>query len=566
VSTSDDMELEASHGRAADAGGRSIAIKMLLAVLLPVALLLPFLNKAVHIDDPLFIWSAKQILESPFDFYGFEQNWYISPQPMYEINQNPPLVAYWLAPAGALLGWEEWKLHLAMMPWAMLAAWGMFLLARRFDLPPLAATVLLVVSPGFLVSASSLMTDVPMIALWLLATVAWLRGLDKGAHHWLAISGVLTGLAILTKYFAISLLPLLAVYTLVAAKDFRRSVIWLLLPVAMLACYELWTRQLYGMGLFLDAILYASGYEASYPVSTIEKIATGVVFTGAAIIPATLWLAWLSDWGIDTRKVLLWAALAVLGVVLVLTLGLYSNHPNPLPFWVMLQWAFGFATGGAALFMLIRLSLQWRDAEALLLLLWVVGTLVFACFLNHYVNVRVILPLAPALVLAGLRMTRGRFRPEAFTVVAGIGLVLAMIVGHGDYKLANAQRDAVEEIGWLDLTEPLSFTGHWGFQYYMEELGGEILDLATMEVIPGQTLIIPSNNTNVASVRDVLVADTGNMSVPVRAWASTMHTATGAGFYSDVWGPLPFVLGPVPDELYGIAILRTSGPALVQGE
>ena len=39
-------------------------------------LLGPFLGKAVHVDDPLFVWAAQQICRHPLDFYGFSVNWY----------------------------------------------------------------------------------------------------------------------------------------------------------------------------------------------------------------------------------------------------------------------------------------------------------------------------------------------------------------------------------------------------------------------------------------------------------------------------------------------------------
>src|SRR5215475_8135491 len=34
-----------------------------------------FLDKAFHIDDPLFLWTARQITAAPGDFFGFELNW-----------------------------------------------------------------------------------------------------------------------------------------------------------------------------------------------------------------------------------------------------------------------------------------------------------------------------------------------------------------------------------------------------------------------------------------------------------------------------------------------------------
>ena len=43
---------------------------------------LPFMNKAFHIDDPLFIWAAKHIQSNPFDPYAFNVNWYGGEMPM----------------------------------------------------------------------------------------------------------------------------------------------------------------------------------------------------------------------------------------------------------------------------------------------------------------------------------------------------------------------------------------------------------------------------------------------------------------------------------------------------
>src|SRR5438270_5558613 len=46
-----------------------------LLVVVTTAALAPFLNKAFHIDDPLFLWMAQQIAKHPLDPYGFEVNW-----------------------------------------------------------------------------------------------------------------------------------------------------------------------------------------------------------------------------------------------------------------------------------------------------------------------------------------------------------------------------------------------------------------------------------------------------------------------------------------------------------
>ena len=83
--------------------------------------LAPFAGKAIHIDDPMYLWAAHQIQSEPFDFYGFDVNWYGNEKSMVEANKNPPLVSFYLAFSAALLGWSELALHLAMLLPAMAA-------------------------------------------------------------------------------------------------------------------------------------------------------------------------------------------------------------------------------------------------------------------------------------------------------------------------------------------------------------------------------------------------------------------------------------------------------------
>ena len=67
----------------------SVTRDAFLAIAAAVAALAPFLNKAFHIDDPLFLWMAQQISQHPADPYGFSVNWYVSAKPMFSIMQNP---------------------------------------------------------------------------------------------------------------------------------------------------------------------------------------------------------------------------------------------------------------------------------------------------------------------------------------------------------------------------------------------------------------------------------------------------------------------------------------------
>jgi hypothetical protein len=97
----------------------------------------PFANKAIHMDDPLFVWSAAWIQRHPGDFFGFVVNWFGVETPMTEANYNPPTTSYCLALAASLLGWQEIALHGAFLLAAFAAAVGIYHLAKaNNDLGP----------------------------------------------------------------------------------------------------------------------------------------------------------------------------------------------------------------------------------------------------------------------------------------------------------------------------------------------------------------------------------------------------------------------------------------------
>src|SRR5207244_10206167 len=106
----------------------------LILVGLTLATLLPFLHKAFHIDDPLFLWMADQIRKSPFDPYGFSVNWGMSPKPFWQEMPNPPLCSYWIALVESVLGSSELALHLAFLAWPVLAIIAAYAIARGFCL------------------------------------------------------------------------------------------------------------------------------------------------------------------------------------------------------------------------------------------------------------------------------------------------------------------------------------------------------------------------------------------------------------------------------------------------
>lgn len=508
--------------------------------------LAPFVNKAFTIDDPLFLWSAQHIQRHPFDPYGFEVNWYNSLEPMSDVTKNPPLACYALALTGWLFGWSEIALHIAMLLPAAGAAWGTYRLAEQLCDRPLIATLAAVLTPVFLVSSTNVMCDTMMLCFWVWSLVCWRRGLER--PRWLIVAGILISLCALTKYFGISLISLLAVYTLLKRRRWA-ALAALLIPVAVLTAYQLATLWMYQRGLLLDAISFSVRARRGYGSGWLTPF-IGLAFSGGCLMSVLFFLPLL--W---SRRGLI--VLVVLSALLVQPLAAGRNWDGTILFQAAL-----FLLGGIAVLALVLSDWQrHRDADAALLFLWAAGTLAFGIALNWVINARSLLPLAPVIgILIARRLDRLRglaIEPlpwrEAWPLLPAA--VVALFVTIADYRQAGADRDAARRIAANCLSGPgkLWFEGHWGFQYYLQKHGGAAEDQGgnRFHFHKNDFLALPGENTGVFhelaadEVREVFVVE--EILSPL---GGTMSRQQGAGFYSHDHGPLPFVFGPAPPLRY----------------
>jgi 4-amino-4-deoxy-L-arabinose transferase-like glycosyltransferase len=258
--------------------------------------LLPFVGKAFNFDEPLFIWVAKNIQMTPFDPYGFNVNWYYTEMQMSYVNQNPPLVSYYIAIVSFVFGWSEVTLRIAFLLPAVAVVIGTFLIARHFCAYPLLASLVALLTPVFLVSSTSLMSDTMMLAFWVFAVYFWISGLEKNSFLMLAISVVLISMCALTKYFGMSLIPVLLLYSVFKRRDVGRWVLFMLLPVAVLALYAWATHELYGRGLLIHALTYATGASTHFGKWSLPKALVGLSFMGGCIFIIILFSKLIWSW------------------------------------------------------------------------------------------------------------------------------------------------------------------------------------------------------------------------------------------------------------------------------
>lgn len=479
-----------------------------------LVILAPFVTRARTMDDPLFIWTAQHLQQHPTDPFGFSVNWFGVPQSMLLNVQNPPLASYWLALAG-LVSWADTWLHASMLPFALLAVWGVSRLAGLVRADPFWAPLLTLSSAAFLISATNVMCDVMLVAMMVWAIVLWVEGLNRNSVWILLAGAIVAALAAWSKYFGISLIPLLAVYTIIR----QRRVTWTLAPLMV----------------------------------TVAPLVIG------------LWRGRLAEW-------IVYAAAAGIGGYTFDYLNLKSGIRLASVPVSSVALASVFFAAGISLF-LLTLSYQWKNRrrpEAWLLGLWIWGTIIFMAFINWTVAARNLLPMVPALAVVvtmrpGQNESSGRYgnsvTPQEkplplapMAIASGVGLLVAITAAWADADWAGGVRETAGELAAKYQAEgkQVAFQGHRGFQYYMERAGAEAQNLHNLAIVPNLVAILPANNTNV----DPSVLR-GWETVEVRREAAggglyVNDVRGSAGFYCHLFGLLPFAMPTGTPDKYSI--------------
>jgi hypothetical protein len=523
-----------------------------------LAMLAPFLGKPLHLDDPLFYWAAKHIAAAPLDPYGFDVNWYLTSMPMAEVTKNPPGASYLMAAAGLLFGWSPVALHLVFLVPAVSVVVGTWALARRFSSRPLMAGLLVLASPGFVTSATTLMSDVPMLALSIGALVLWVDGLERDRTSLLLAAVALATACVLTKYPGAYVVALFALYGSMRRGLGRWIAPLLVVPVAVLA-YEAWSAGHYGAGHLSEAVSYAREEGSG---ASLRNGLVALAFLGGT----TLFVAPMA-FAVAQRRFGIGAALGGLAAAaaLIVSGGSWWESGRLATDLAVIAIHFGvFVAAGAVTVGLGGIDVwRRRDASSALLLVWVVGMLVFAAFVNWMSNVRSVLPAVPAAAILVARAAEDRLGTAPLSLLArlGIGLCIALglWVAWGDYELARAQVRAADVVRSRGHQGPVWFMGHWGFQLAMESIGARPVDANVTVFHAGDWIVVPGNNTNIVPLAGDMPVRRESFEIPLRGGGTTIASRRGAGFYSSVWGPLPYrIERPLPERFQIVEVVEPS--------
>ncbi len=475
---------------------------LLLLVLLALAVTLPFTGQAIHVDARLFIDWAKQGIEHPlwqhlpdYDYFGVHYDQFH--------DTHPRLQSLYLGLFLRLNGGEvsEPLLHLAMIPFPLVAVTSFFFLARRFRADPLLAGLLLVVAPAFLVNTHLIMTDVPGVAFWLAGITCFVYGVDRRGRLLLAAAALFFTICIFIYYQGLSVLPLAFLYLVVKRRVSAGPVTALALPAALFVAYVSAHIAYYGQpptfsypfGLPLDPFsvlvrfrgtLVLAGGALVFPVAALYIFLHGraVTYVAAACgVVATLWMAVLYVTGVyPVEHMIILPLLLAAGIAVV--------------------WWFGAAFAGSLVPGLAGRS----GGDRLFLSTWFLGTFFYCFVLLPYPSPRHMIPLLPPLaIVAARRMEElwggdGRRLLKATLLVVASTLALALAVAVGEHLRADNNREvarvASERVDQLG-GGTVWFNGGLGFQYYVQPLGWRMLILDSDEPAPGD-LIVESVGNN----------------------------------------------------------------------
>ena len=477
----------------------------------PLALLfvtLPFLGKAHHVDDPLYLRTARHVLASPLHPLSGTSFWHEAPTTLFDDLYNPPLSAYWLAPAVAVAGDAEVPVHILMVVTAALALWAAASTGERLGVDS-RWTWALFASPAVVTASVGAMADVPFLLLTLLAWRTALAGRPSA-------SGALAALSALAKYAGLLNVPLALLALRVRTRS--RAASLLAAAAAVFGGWCAWNLAVHG-GLHLTAASRFQSFGLARQGLFAVHFLAGL---GLAGLPAAVGLL---RW---TRPM---AALAVGGGATVALLA-----PTGLP--AGSGWALGFLAGasGAALLWsagaaAARVREPFLPAAVALLAIHSFGPVYFGA-------VRYALPLLPPLLWLLVRGGRLPREPSGlrWSAAIGSGAALSLAFLAADTGYAGAWRRAARGLA----AEGRGFhTGRWGFDAYAAEQGYR--PLPPREVLrPGDVVAVPHgiHTAGPTPAQSALLARTGRIAVP-SPWLRLMDREAGAGFYSSAWGVLP---------------------------
>ena len=510
---------------------RSIFLCSLPALILSAACLLPYLNKAFTIDDPVFLLQAQQIRKAPLHPMALDICW-VEDYACGPVAQDMPgnvLMSYYLLPVASRAEPERLA-HLmqVLALWCGIAA--TVSLAFRFGFGTFAACaagLLVAATPPVLAMASTAMPEMLAMFLGVIGIerlVAWKK---DGKVFDGVVSALALGLAPIARLHLVFLWPIAAVLLGDDARIYDvRS--WIALPKRR------WIPLI--AAAFVSAAALALTHE---PGSGLKP---PHMYISQENAPYNL-LSYLTYWIVATPLGLAWIVLR--NRVWFIPIGVCL--PVVWKVWIQpghLVWTNLFAGVGALVLIDVLLwSFQSRDQWRIACALWLLIPLVALPYTHFPVKYLVVCVPAAALLIADL-LPAFRWRMAALCGIIAAGAIFGSVVLHADAQFAEMGRQAAAR-----LIAPQVAAGHrvwvssqWGLYWYAQKAGAQVLRSDDVPA-PGDYLVRGEMEGYRGTLKRLPPA------VEVEAYTiggpggRTMSAKDGAGLYTNGFGDLMWAWG-----------------------
>lgn len=488
--------------------GFSHVVNALIIALAVLALRLPFLNQAIQGDDFYYLKGAEHALIDPlhpsharYVFEGVVVDMRGHP--------HPPLNSWILAALLALFKSErEIPLHAVYIVFSLLAALSAYAIAHRFSNRPVAATLLFIVTPAFVINGTSLEADLPFVAFFLAAIAAFVYE----RYTLAALAGAVSGLI---AYQSVVLTPILLLY------NRRRVPAWtaaLAAPVAI-GVYQLFERI---SGGALPATVLA-GYMPALQTPALKLRNAG------ALTAHTAWLVFpllaIASFIRNYTLPLLAAPIAIAAAL---------ADPNPL-FWLSV-WI------GASI--ILHCVLNHTDFLAR----WVLVFFATALILFFAGSARYLLPIALPLAILVSQRVNVRWLYAGASASALFSSLLASV----NYQHWDQVRSVPQPPGRVFVN------GEWGMRHYLEASGALPLERDTSfragDSIVSSAYANPVANGFLSPVATYQITS----AIPLRL----VGLGSKSGYSSVAYGLRPFDISRAPMDRITVQSFVQRAPTL----
>ncbi|HAM39596.1 MAG TPA: hypothetical protein DCP53_09435 [Elusimicrobia bacterium] len=514
--------------------------KIILLCILAIILFFPFLNKAVSSDSIFYIYTARQIIKEPLKPFSFQLNCAEKDCLAWDVANNPPLVSYFLAAVIKLFGENEKVFHIIFFCFTILCIIGIYYVSKEFKADPFFSALLLIASPAFFVNATDIMLDIPLLtfSVWGLYFI-----IKEKFFGW-----IILGFAILIKYIAILNLPVVFMWLLLNKKT-KENLKYFLIPITFL-----FLLMAHNLLIYNEIQILKKSLQVGLSFGLVKEIPLLTYIGGCFIFPLSiLWL------GFNKKNYYIW--------IFIISFSAVNLLFNLLELKIIQSFLFGiFISSAICLGMIFINYLKETDfnKDIVFLFIWILLYLVFFASVSAIIAVRYLLPLIIPVIILFVKISENILYKKVFlTFSIVIGIVFSLFISHSDYVLANSYRDISKYIFKNYGKENVYFTGHLGFQYYMENNNFKAIDSKDSKYPENSVIVVPvlpvPQKIHENIVKDLIFKEQKYIYTKNRF--RTMDPNSHAGFHLNMYGLLPYSFSNMPLEkftIYKITLLKKS--------